>query len=383
MAMRLAFATYLVVLTAVIAFMLSAPAPAVRLTSDADDRIPVPPEPMPVPPPPVPLPGSDSLIRLIDRVTVEGPFVDRGLSVFVLVARDPENRLDYLAFDEGIASGQIVVQEFAAGTVPTLQVRNLGDRWAFLLAGELVAGGKQSRTVREDALLPLHSAAWINLPVYCIEQRRAHHRRRRQGEIRRRGDEASSREVSAPIAERPWFQDGHGEVWVDSRGPRGSSRGPCFFPENWFCSCSRRAGEALRVPSAGLCPTNFPPQFPPRTVYSFMRLGPQGPPCPKEKEETPLHEMHLAQTVFGELERLAGRYELTKVSRVRLRVLDADKSCLVESLKMLFHENALFREAKITAVESKGKPDPNGTRVIIERIEGDKDEEPIRDDLKR
>jgi hypothetical protein len=77
--------------------------------------------------------------------------------------------------------------------------------------------------------------------------------------------------------------------------------------------------------------------------------------------------------VFGELERLAGRYEFTKVSNVRLRVLEADTSCLVESLKMLFQASALFREAKIAAVESKGGPDPSGTRVIIERIEGDKD----------
>jgi hypothetical protein len=163
---------YLLVAAVLMAFLLSIPAPAVRLTSDADERNPVPPEPMPIPPPPIPLPGPASLIRLIDRVTVEGPYVDRGLSVFLLAAREPENHLDYMAFDEGITSGQIVVQELAAGSVPTLQVRNLGDRWTFLLAGELVAGGKQSRTVREDALLPPHSAAWINLPVYCIEQRR-------------------------------------------------------------------------------------------------------------------------------------------------------------------------------------------------------------------
>ena len=83
--------------------------------------------------------------------------------------------------------------------------------------------------------------------------------------------------------------------------------------------------------------------------------------------------MQLAQTVFAELERLAGRYEFRKVRTVRLRVLEGDAVGLVESLKALFRENALFREAKITAVESKGGPDASGTRVIVERIEGDKD----------
>jgi len=82
--------------------------------------------------------------------------------------------------------------------------------------------------------------------------------------------------------------------------------------------------------------------------------------------------MHLAQTVFGELQRLAGRNEFTKVSNVRLRIFDADTSCLVESLTMLFQANPLFREARIAVAESPGGPDPSGARVIIERIEGEK-----------
>jgi hypothetical protein len=82
--------------------------------------------------------------------------------------------------------------------------------------------------------------------------------------------------------------------------------------------------------------------------------------------------MHLAQTVFSELERLANRNELKKVGTVRLRVLEADTPCLVESLKMLFRASPLFREAKIALAESPGGPDPTGARVIIERIEGEK-----------
>jgi hypothetical protein len=199
---------YLLVSIVVMAFLLPLPAPGVRLTSDADEGRPVPPEPIPIPPPPIPLPGTNPLIRLIERVTVEGPYVERGLAVFTLVSREPETHLNYLTFDEGIASGQIVVQELGTGSVPTLQVRNLSDRWAFLLAGELVAGGKQSRTVREDTLLPPHSATWINLPVYCIEQ----HRWSAPGRF-------DSAKAAAPNALRSGLNQGYDQtrVWEEAK----------------------------------------------------------------------------------------------------------------------------------------------------------------------
>ena len=97
------------------------------------------------------------------------------------------------------------------------------------------------------------------------------------------------------------------------------------------------------------------------------------PPRPEKKGRAPLHEMHLAQTLFGELERIAGRNELARVSTVRLRILEADTSCLVECLEMLFQASPLFREARIAVAESGGGPDPSGARVIIERVEGEKD----------
>jgi len=86
-----------------------------------------------------------------------------------------------------------------------------------------------------------------------------------------------------------------------------------------------------------------------------------------------LHEMHLAQTVFEELERIARRNKLTKVSMIFLKVLDADTHCLVESLKMLIGASPLLADAEIKTTESPQAADPGGARVIIERIEGEQD----------
>ena len=81
--------------------------------------------------------------------------------------------------------------------------------------------------------------------------------------------------------------------------------------------------------------------------------------------------MHLAQTLFEELERIAGRNLLTKVDVVHLKVLDADVHCLVDSLKMLFAGSEMWKDAEVRTTEAPGGPDPSGARVVIERIEGE------------
>lgn len=151
----------------------SVPALAVRLTSDADQQPERPMPPVPLPPPPPPPPERDfAFIRYIDRVTIQGPYADRGLSVFVLTTDRPDDPRDFLGLDEGLASGQLVVQELPEGNVQRLRIRNLSGRVAFLMAGELVVGGKQNRTIGQDVLLPPGGSAWVNVPVYCIERRR-------------------------------------------------------------------------------------------------------------------------------------------------------------------------------------------------------------------
>jgi len=159
------FLTYLVVIAAVMAWVLAAPSPAVRLKPGDDEGAgEVRPRPRPEPP--------NSVVRYLSRVRIQGPYSDRGLTVYTLTTHAPESAYNYLTLDEGIASGQILIQEIKDGSVPTLQLRNVSRRWAFLMNGELVKGGKQNRTVRSDMLVPPNGTAWVNLPVFCVEQGR-------------------------------------------------------------------------------------------------------------------------------------------------------------------------------------------------------------------
>ena len=50
-------------------------------------------------------------------------------------------------------------------------VQNRSASYVFIMSGEILVGGKQNRILREDILLPPHSAP-IELPAYCVEQGR-------------------------------------------------------------------------------------------------------------------------------------------------------------------------------------------------------------------
>jgi hypothetical protein len=58
-----------------------------------------------------------------------------------------------------------------SGTVNTLFIENISKDTIFIMAGEIVQGGKQDRVIAQDVLLPPASGK-INLSVFCVEQGR-------------------------------------------------------------------------------------------------------------------------------------------------------------------------------------------------------------------
>ena len=73
--------------------------------------------------------------------------------------------------EEAQASGALLITERGSASVPELIVDNRGKRHVFLLAGEILVGGKQNRVLREDILLPPLSGP-RSISVYCVEQGR-------------------------------------------------------------------------------------------------------------------------------------------------------------------------------------------------------------------
>jgi len=89
----------------------------------------------------------------------------------VYVHGDLGPALAITTLDEARGRGELAISERGQATVPELIVDNRLGTPVLLLAGEILAGGKQNRVVTEDILLPPHSGE-RPLGVYCVEQGR-------------------------------------------------------------------------------------------------------------------------------------------------------------------------------------------------------------------
>ncbi len=115
--------------------------------------------------------------RYLDGVKIAEPVTYRQLAVYpVLVDDVPLLRGHWLTADEAISHGMLVVTEKPGGSVPLVQVENRSQSVArlsdsvFLMAGEVIAGGMQARTVRHEVVLA--AGQKIDLDVFCVEAHR-------------------------------------------------------------------------------------------------------------------------------------------------------------------------------------------------------------------
>ena len=123
-----------------------------------------------MPRPPKPAPTGNELAQMIHDTRVGRPQTYRHLAVYPLLTRGAGGR-GYVTLDDAIARAVLVVTEKGGGNVPELLVENRGDEPIFLLAGQIVNGGKQNRVIAQDVLLAPRSGP-ISLGVFCVEQGR-------------------------------------------------------------------------------------------------------------------------------------------------------------------------------------------------------------------
>lgn len=134
----------------------------------------VPPEP-PRPPvevvPPMRL-HVPELSAYLDRVQIGRPVVYRQLAVFpVTLAGEPGPAGTWLSAQQAIARGILAVREKEAGSVPTVVVENRSrDIHVLIMTGEVISGGKQTRTVKQDVVLAPGQS--VDVGVYCVERGR-------------------------------------------------------------------------------------------------------------------------------------------------------------------------------------------------------------------
>lgn len=91
----------------------------------------------------------------------------KNLTLFPVVSRKVIQR-DYTVLDSGMKAGTVKVLE--TGSVNKLTLVNKSAKPLFLMAGEVVIGGKQDRIIGKDTIIPAKSKE--NVPVYCVEHGR-------------------------------------------------------------------------------------------------------------------------------------------------------------------------------------------------------------------
>lgn len=113
------------------------------------------------------------------------PIRNGSLTVFPVIASKSYATGEFLTLDEGLRSGEVVVTEYGnvrglvrrhntsaiqhdSAEVNRLVLINNSKRPLLLLAGEIVAGGKQDRVIGKDRIVPAESDP-IDLSVFCVE----------------------------------------------------------------------------------------------------------------------------------------------------------------------------------------------------------------------
>jgi hypothetical protein len=105
---------------------------------------------------------------------VSGPYTHDNLSIFLIHgAGAPTKKL--LTLQEAIAQHKVVVYE--TRNVNELSIENVSDQDVFIESGDIVKGGAQDRTLKDDIILPTKSGK-INITSFCVE----HGRWTRRGE---------------------------------------------------------------------------------------------------------------------------------------------------------------------------------------------------------
>lgn len=121
-------------------------------------------------------PGTGHVPELgqyLKNVEIYAPIVYRQLAVFPVRLRGGDRlRGNWLTMDQALSRGVLMVKEKGGGgqvPVVTVENRSRGDH-ILIMSGELLSGGKQTRTVRQDVVLA--PGQRIDLKVYCVEAHR-------------------------------------------------------------------------------------------------------------------------------------------------------------------------------------------------------------------
>jgi hypothetical protein len=119
----------------------------------------------PKPPPPDPKLVLDEHARLAAPIQVES------LQLTPIISTDnPVPSDDLMVLDEAMEKKLVEIKEVGGGSVNQLELSNKSTKPLFLLAGEVIIGGRQDRIIGSNTIIPANSDQTV--PVFCVEHGR-------------------------------------------------------------------------------------------------------------------------------------------------------------------------------------------------------------------
>jgi hypothetical protein len=130
--------------------------------------------PAPQPPaPPAPAPTADAG-AISDRAALLAPIQVESLTLTPIVATSQiatgGKDVPMLVLDEAMASGKVKIAENDRESVNNLTMINSSEQPVFVLAGEVIIGGKQDRIIGANTVIPAKTT--LSVPVFCVEHGR-------------------------------------------------------------------------------------------------------------------------------------------------------------------------------------------------------------------
>jgi hypothetical protein len=99
---------------------------------------------------------------------LSGPFTHQNLTIFLIHGTGKSSK-SLLTLDEAIDQHKVVVYE--TRSVNELAVENVSNEDVFIESGDIVKGGAQDRTLKDDLILPSKSGK-VSLNSFCVEHGR-------------------------------------------------------------------------------------------------------------------------------------------------------------------------------------------------------------------
>lgn len=108
---------------------------------------------------------------LMDHAKLLDPIQIESLTLTPIVSTDPPKAADQLiVLDEAMPKKLVRIKEVDGGSVNSLTLTNDSNQPLFLLAGEVIIGGKQDRIIGRNTIVPAKTTQ--DVPVFCVEHGR-------------------------------------------------------------------------------------------------------------------------------------------------------------------------------------------------------------------